>query len=121
MAIDPTSINAYRAALARVQASTEQARAAQGGGEDGLSGLAGAAGQAQGADSPFMKLVRETVESTIETNRAAEKTAIDAAAGKADLSDVVTAVANAEATLQTVVTVRDRIIQAYQEIMRMPI
>ncbi len=118
MAIDPSSINAYRAALARVQSSAEQARASQAG--MGAGDLAGAAG-VQNPDSPFMKLVRETVQSTIDTNRAAEQTSIDAAAGKADLSDVVTAVANAEATLQTVVTVRDRIIQAYQEIMRMPI
>jgi flagellar hook-basal body complex protein FliE len=35
--------------------------------------------------------------------------------------DVVTAVSNAEMTLQTVVAVRDRVLNAYQEIMRMPI
>jgi flagellar hook-basal body complex protein FliE len=34
---------------------------------------------------------------------------------------VVTAVAEAEATLQTVVAVRERIIEAYKEILRMPI
>ena len=46
---------------------------------------------------------------------------LKAVAGEAELSEVVTAVANAETALQTVVTVRDRIITAYQEIMRMPI
>jgi flagellar hook-basal body complex protein FliE len=40
---------------------------------------------------------------------------------KADLTDVVQAVTSAELTLQTVVAVRDRLIAAYQEIMRMPI
>ncbi len=35
--------------------------------------------------------------------------------------DVVQAVSNAELTLQTVVAVRDRVVNAYQEIMRMPI
>jgi flagellar hook-basal body complex protein FliE len=43
------------------------------------------------------------------------------AAGKAELVDVVTAVANAETTLETVISLRDRVITAYQEIMRMPI
>ena len=35
--------------------------------------------------------------------------------------DVVTAVANAELTLETVVAIRDQVIQAYQEVIRMPI
>jgi flagellar hook-basal body complex protein FliE len=41
--------------------------------------------------------------------------------GEADLTDVVSAVNSAEATLQLVTTLRDRMIQAYQEIIRMPI
>ena len=44
-----------------------------------------------------------------------------AAAGQADLMDVVQAVGNAEMTLQTVVAVRDKVVNAYQELMRMPI
>ena len=39
----------------------------------------------------------------------------------ADLSQVVTAVAEAETTLQTVIAVRERVIEAYKEILRMPI
>jgi flagellar hook-basal body complex protein FliE len=45
----------------------------------------------------------------------------NAAMGKGDLVDVVTAVAAAEATMETVIAVRDEVIKAYQEIMRMPI
>ena len=41
--------------------------------------------------------------------------------GKADVVDLVTAMNEAEMTLQTVVAVRDKVVQAYQEIMRMPI
>ena len=41
--------------------------------------------------------------------------------GKGSLIDVVTAVTSAEASLETVMAVRDQVIQAYQEIMRMPI
>jgi len=44
-----------------------------------------------------------------------------AVTGEADLTDVVAAITSAELTLQTVVAVRDRLISAYQEIMRMPI
>ena len=50
-----------------------------------------------------------------------EKLSAQSVAGKAELTDVVTAVTSAELTLQTVVAVRDRVISAYQEIMRMPI
>ena len=41
--------------------------------------------------------------------------------GQANLQDVVEAVNAAEVTLQTVVAVRDRMIAAYQDIIRMPI
>ena len=41
--------------------------------------------------------------------------------GKAELIDVVTAISSAEASLETVMAVRDQVISAYQEIMRMPI
>ena len=47
--------------------------------------------------------------------------ALAAANGKGDLVDVVTAVAETEVAVQTMVSVRDRMIQAYEEIMRMPI
>jgi flagellar hook-basal body complex protein FliE len=42
-------------------------------------------------------------------------------AGKTELIDVVTAISSAEASLETVMAVRDQVISAYQEIMRMPI
>jgi flagellar hook-basal body complex protein FliE len=41
--------------------------------------------------------------------------------GKAELIDAVTAVSSAETSLQTVIAIRDQVISAYQEIMRMPI
>jgi flagellar hook-basal body complex protein FliE len=41
--------------------------------------------------------------------------------GKANVVDVVTAVAESETAIQTLVAVRDRVISAYEEIMRMPI
>ena len=43
------------------------------------------------------------------------------AQGKAELVDVVTAVSSAQASLETVMAVRDQVISAYQQIMQMPI
>ncbi len=50
-----------------------------------------------------------------------DKAALLAAQGKANLVDVVTAVSESEAAIETLVAVRDRVIAAYEEIMRMPI
>jgi flagellar hook-basal body complex protein FliE len=41
--------------------------------------------------------------------------------GKADMVDVVTAVASAQASLSTMMAVRDQVISAYQQIMSMPL
>lgn len=51
----------------------------------------------------------------------AENLSAAALLGKADYAQVVTAVSNADIALQTVVTVRDKIISAYQDILKMPI
>lgn len=69
----------------------------------------------------FGTLVREMADQAVAVGQKSEQMTAMAAVGRADLTDVVTAVTSAEVTLQTVVTVRDRIVQAYQEIMRMPI
>lgn len=71
--------------------------------------------------TPFSQLVRNSVEGAVATAKNAEQMTIAAVEGKADISQVVTAVAEAELTLQTVVTVRDKVIDAYKEILRMPI
>ena len=44
-----------------------------------------------------------------------------AAGGKANMIDVVTAVAESEVAIDTLVSVRDKVISAYEEIMKMPI
>ena len=75
--------------------------------------------QPEGAD--FSSVLRRAAEDAVEVLQKGETETLKAAAGKADITDVVTAVGQAEITLQTVVTVRDRVIQAYQEILRMPV
>ena len=43
------------------------------------------------------------------------------ATGKANMVDVVTAVAETETAVQTLVSVRDKVIAAYEDILKMPI
>jgi flagellar hook-basal body complex protein FliE len=69
----------------------------------------------------FGDLLNTAVSSISQAGASAEGAITNAAMGRADLVDVVTAVAAAEATLETVIAVRDEVIKAYQDIMRMPI
>jgi flagellar hook-basal body complex protein FliE len=80
------------------------------------SGLSGATGGGE-----FASMLERAVGSVAESGRKAETQAMAAASGKADLVDVVTAVAESETALQTLVAVRDKVIAAYEEIMRMPV
>ena len=73
------------------------------------------------AGGGFADALRGAIDGGVESLNRAEEVSRAAAAGKADVNEVITAVSEAELTLQTVVTLRDRVIQAYQEILRMPI
>jgi len=79
----------------------------------------GAAHGATGLD--FSSLIQGAIGGVAQAGQKAEAQALAAAGGKADIVDVVTAVAESEAALETLVAVRDRVIAAYEEIMRMPI
>ena len=85
-------------------------------------GNLGGGKETQGIGGPgFGDLLNSAVGSITQAGNAAETAVTNAAMGRGDLVDVVTAVAAAEATLETVIAVRDEVIKAYQEIMRMPI
>lgn len=75
------------------------------------------AAEAGGFGAELDKLLTQAVE----TGKTSEAKAAEVVAGKGDLVDVVTAISAAEVTLETVVAVRDKVISAYNEIMRMPI
>jgi flagellar hook-basal body complex protein FliE len=51
----------------------------------------------------------------------AEETAVKAMTGNADPHALVEALANTQIAVETAVTVRDRVVEAYQEILRMPV
>ena len=82
---------------------------------DVASGAAGTGG------ADFGGILARAIAGAIDTTQAAERQARGAIAGTGNLTDVVSAVAKAELTLQTTVAIRDRVVQAYQDIMRMPI
>jgi flagellar hook-basal body complex protein FliE len=69
----------------------------------------------------FGDLVNQAVSNAIETGKASEHLSAQALAGKADIREVVTAVTNAEVTMQTALAIRDRVVQAYKDIVSMPI
>lgn len=69
----------------------------------------------------FADLVRDMVTDAVDTAKVSEQVSADALTGKADVTEVVMAVNNAELSLQAVVGIRDKVIEAYQEIIRMPI
>lgn len=85
-----------------------------------LTGTPGdSAAQPAGAD--FASMLKNMASDAIDVQKNAEKQTTAAAAGKADLNSVVMAVSEAELTLNTVVSIRDKVIDAYNQILRMPI
>ena len=59
--------------------------------------------------------------SFVETLQRGEATARAAITGGADAHALVQALAQTQTAVETVVTVRDRVVEAYQEILRMPV
>lgn len=80
------------------------------------------ASQDEAAGSSFSEILKTSFNDFVSTQHETEAMKMEALTGNnVELSDLVTAVSNAELTLNTVVAVRDRVINAYQEILRMPI
>jgi flagellar hook-basal body complex protein FliE len=93
----------------------------------GASRIARTAGAPDGADdaapgsADFGAVLAQAAQNTMQSLKAGEKASLQALAGKADVGQVVQALSAAETTLQATVAVRDRVVAAYQEIIRMPI
>jgi len=72
-------------------------------------------------ESAFSALVNDSLGSVANATSNVELQSAKALVGQADLVDVATAVQNAEMVVQTVVTVRDKVVAAYNDILKMPI
>ncbi len=69
----------------------------------------------------FADFMKQNITQAVDTMKSGEEMSAKAITGEASAVDVVQAATSAELTLQTVVSVRDKMISAYQDIMRMPI
>ena len=103
MASPTVAANAY-AALSRMMET--------GGAEKGT--------QTSGGPS-FGALLKDAVGSVMEAGKKSDTQTMAMTSGKGNVMDVVTAVAETDVAVSTLVSVRDRVIQSYEDIMRMPI
>ncbi len=104
MASPTVAANAY-AALSRIMES--------GGAERG--------GQAAAGGPSFSALLKDAVGSVLDAGKKSDVQTLAMSSGKANVMDVVTAVAETDVAVSTLVSVRDRMIQSYEDIMKMPI
>ncbi len=106
MATPTIAANAY-AALAKMR--------------DDTANIAGGLAKGHDGGPNFGSILKDVMNAV---SAAAQKSDVQAqavAAGKANMVDVVTAVADTEATFQTLISVRDKVIAAYEDVLRMPI
>jgi flagellar hook-basal body complex protein FliE len=106
MASPTVAANAY-ANLARILDSGGAARGSETGGG--------------GAGPSFGALLKDAIGSVLDAGKKSDHQTVAMAAGKANVMDVVTAVAETDVAVSTLVSVRDRVIQSYEDIMKMPI
>ena len=84
-------------------------------------GLSRTIGEVDGKAGDFGTMLRNVVQDVSATGHKSDVQGQALAAGKANIVDVVTAVAETETAIASLVSVRDKVIQAYEEIMRMTI
>jgi flagellar hook-basal body complex protein FliE len=83
---------------------------------------AGGAGKAtEGGGQSFGALLKDAIGSVMDAGKKSDAQSVAMASGKANVMDVVTAVAETDVAVSTLVSVRDRVIQSYEDIMKMPI
>ena len=69
----------------------------------------------------FSALLKDAVGSVLDAGKKSDAQTMAMSSGKANVMDVVTAVAETDVAVSTLVSVRDRVIQSYEDIMKMPI
>jgi flagellar hook-basal body complex protein FliE len=83
--------------------------------------IAGSTGGADSGGPSFSAVLKDAIGGVVETGRKSDAQTVAMASGKANVMDVVTAVAETDVAVSTLVSVRDRVIQAYEDIMKMTI
>lgn len=125
MASPTVAANAY-ANLARIlDASAGLGKPAEAGGASAANLariMEGGLGQTSQSNGPsFGAVLKDAISGVMDAGRKSDAQTISMAQGKANVMDVVTAVAETDVAVSTLVSVRDRVIQSYEDIMKMPI
>ena len=81
----------------------------------------GAGKGAQTSGPSFSSVLKDAIGGVMDVGRKSDQQTVAMAAGKANVMDVVTAVAETDVAVSTLVSVRDKVIAAYEDIMKMPI
>jgi flagellar hook-basal body complex protein FliE len=102
MASPTVAANAY-AALARIMDTGGAAKGADAGGQS------------------FSSVLKDAIGGVLDVGRKADAQTVAMASGKANVMDVVTAVAETDVAVSTLVSVRDKVIAAYEDILKMAI
>lgn len=101
------ALNAYGQTQKSIQPSTDEQGTGSTGGADIVSG--------------FTSALDTALKGAIQTGKTAEAQTATGLSGKGNMTDIATSVEEAKLTLQTVTTVRDRVVQAYQDVMKMSV
>ena len=119
MAILPINIaaSAYNAASKIGGSSGSQGSAA----DATLGNTAGTGASATGGMPSFGDLVGNALGKARDTQYKTEAMSVNSVANQGNIHELVAAVTDADLTLQTVVSIRDKMINAYQDILKMPI
>ncbi len=80
-----------------------------------------ATGDAATGGQSFGNALSNILGGALQTGQQADAQAAQALNGQGDLTHIVTSVTQAQLALQTTVALRDRMVEAYQSIMNMPI
>jgi flagellar hook-basal body complex protein FliE len=105
MASPTVAANAY-AALARIMDT---------------SGSASKGAEIGGGGQSFSAVLKDAIGSVLDSGRKSDAQTVAMASGKANVMDVVTAVAETDVAVSTLVSVRDKVIASYEDIMKMAI
>ena len=111
-------INKFSAAAAAYRDATRVAEKIV---EETGSGTASPASVDAPMKPSFSELMSNSLDESRDSGYKSEMLSTKAIAKEADMHDMIAAVSNAELTLNAVVAVRDRVIGAYNDIIKMPI
>ena len=88
---------------------------------DTTANIAAGIGNTQDSGPNFGAILKDVIDAVTASAQKSDAQAQAVAAGKANMVDVVTAVSETETTVQTLVAVRDKVIAAYEDILKMQI